>query len=155
MIHNESSYTEMFKEEKNKHLCTFPLCSFLKKMISVYRVSPSDPSPAVLSVYYLRAQGRLLCLNCCLVYMLCYRLYYCHLDTYFYEWCDLGYNFIFYYLGDSLLSTTNSISWDFSGAETLCSQCRGPRVGTWSGNQIPQATLKHSHATTNDPGCSK
>ena len=28
MIQNESSYTEMFKEEKNKHLCTFTLFSF-------------------------------------------------------------------------------------------------------------------------------
>ena len=31
MIHNESSYTEMFKEEKNKHLCTFPLSLFFFK----------------------------------------------------------------------------------------------------------------------------
>lgn len=56
MIQNESSYIEMFKEEKNKHLCTFTLSLFFfKKMISVYRVSPSDPSPVGLSVYYLRA----------------------------------------------------------------------------------------------------
>ena len=40
---------------------------------------------------------------------------------------------------------------DFPGGpepRTLCSQCRGPRFDPWSGNYIPHAATKSSHATT-------
>ena len=43
---------------------------------------------------------------------------------------------------------------DFPGdsvAETLCSQCRGPGFEPWSGNQMPHATTKGSHATIKGP----
>lgn len=33
-------------------------------------------------------------------------------------------------------------------AKTPCSQCRGPRFGSWSGTRIPQATANSSHAAT-------
>ena len=32
--------------------------------------------------------------------------------------------------------------------KTSCSQCRGPGFNPWSGNQIPHATTKSSHAAT-------
>ena len=38
---------------------------------------------------------------------------------------------------------------DFSDdpvAETPCSQCRGPRFLSWSGNQIPHAIIKAQHS---------
>jgi hypothetical protein len=41
--------------------------------------------------------------------------------------------------------------WDFPGgpgAKTPCSQCRGPGFDFWSGNQIPHASTKGSHAST-------
>ena len=33
-------------------------------------------------------------------------------------------------------------------AKTPCSQCRGPGFNPWSGNYIPLATTKSSHAAT-------
>ena len=36
-------------------------------------------------------------------------------------------------------------------AKTPHSQCRGPRFDPWSGNLIPHATTKSSHAATKDP----
>ena len=33
-------------------------------------------------------------------------------------------------------------------AKTPCSQCRGPGLDFWSGNQIPHASTKGSHAST-------
>ena len=41
--------------------------------------------------------------------------------------------------------------WDFPGgsvAKTTCSQCRGPGLDLWSGNQIPHAATNCSHAAT-------
>ena len=43
---------------------------------------------------------------------------------------------------------------DFPGgpvAKTLHSQCRGPRFDPWSGNWIPHAKTKSSHATAKEP----
>ena len=45
---------------------------------------------------------------------------------------------------------------DFPGdpvAKTLHSQCRGPGFNLGSGNYIPHAATKSSHATTKDPVC--
>ena len=38
-------------------------------------------------------------------------------------------------------------------AKTTCSQRRGPRFNPWSGNLIPHAATKCSHAKTKDPAC--
>ena len=46
--------------------------------------------------------------------------------------------------------------WDFPGgpvSKALCSQCRGPGFNPWSGNYIPHAATKSSHATTKVPAC--
>ena len=37
--------------------------------------------------------------------------------------------------------------------KTLCSQCRGHGFNLWSGNWIPQATIKSLHALTKDSTC--
>ena len=45
---------------------------------------------------------------------------------------------------------------DFPGgpmAKTVNSQCRGPGFDPWSGNQIPHATTKGSHAAVKYPAC--
>ena len=45
---------------------------------------------------------------------------------------------------------------DFRGgpvAKTLCSQCKGLRLDSWAGNQIPHAKTKNLHASTRDPAC--
>ena len=39
----------------------------------------------------------------------------------------------------------------FSGgpvAKILCSQCSGPEIDPWSGNEIPHATTKNTSRTT-------
>ena len=38
-------------------------------------------------------------------------------------------------------------------AKTLHSQCRAPGFDPWTGNQIPHAANKGSHAKTKDPTC--
>ena len=45
---------------------------------------------------------------------------------------------------------------DFPGgpvAKTLWSQCRGPGLHPWSGNEIPQATTKSLNDKTRDLAC--
>ena len=44
-------------------------------------------------------------------------------------------------------------SGDFHGdlvTKTLCSQCRGPKLNSWPGNQIPHAATKSLRATSKD-----
>ena len=56
----------------------------------------------------------------------------------------------------SLLAGEEIKPQDFPGgpaAKTPCSQCRGPRFNPWSGNYIPHASTKNSHARTKDPTC--
>ena len=53
----------------------------------------------------------------------------------------------------NILKQQKSLSGDFAAgpvASTPHSQCRGPGFDPWSGNQIPYATTKNSHATTLD-----
>ena len=38
-------------------------------------------------------------------------------------------------------------------AESPHSQCRGPEFDFWSGNWIPHAATKNSHAATEDAAC--
>ena len=50
-----------------------------------------------------------------------------------------------------IISFKKSYIRDFPGgpvAKTLCSSCCGPRFNPWSGNQIPRAATKSSHAAT-------
>ena len=54
------------------------------------------------------------------------------------------------------LPPSNPFPRDFPGspvAQTLLFQCREPRFDPWSGNYIPHAVTKISHAATKDPAC--
>ena len=54
------------------------------------------------------------------------------------------------------LKQQKSLSRDFPAgpvARTPHSQWRGPGIDPWSGNQIPYATTKSSHAATLDSAC--
>ena len=54
------------------------------------------------------------------------------------------------------LPPSNPFSRDFPGspvAKTLLFQCREPGFDPCSGNYIPHAVTKSSHATTKDPAC--